>query len=127
MDILLTDEKSGIYAIAQERLEQLDKHGRTIGYDFTANSLNQLSIAAARLVDQTVNDEFRAMNYRPRGWDQILWAKMAHKSYKERLIIAGVLLAAEYDRCRAATATPVELPTELDPDLTSTQNNEDQI
>lgn len=34
----------------------------------------------------------------PTGWDKSIWAKMCSKSYKERLIMAGALIAAELDR-----------------------------
>jgi len=34
----------------------------------------------------------------PNGWDVDIYKKMRNKSYKERLIIAGALIAAELDR-----------------------------
>lgn len=113
----------GVQLIAQEREEQIRKHGRTIGYDYANNTSKQLAVAATKLVDESVTEEFRVMNFKPGGWDQAIWEKMARKSYKERLIIAGALLAAEFDRVMADAMPPVELPTELDPDAPETEEN----
>ena len=35
------------------------------------------------------------------NWDEDLWQKMCNKSYKDRLIIAGALIAAEIDRLQS--------------------------
>ena len=37
----------------------------------------------------------------PSDWDDTISLKMCSKSYKERLIIAGALIAAELDRLTA--------------------------
>ncbi len=84
---------SGIELIAIERQEQIDKHG----YDCTSDSYNdekQLSIAAILLLMENKMSHYG----KPKNWDDLLWNKMVTKSYKERLVIAGALIAAELDR-----------------------------
>lgn len=83
-------KKSGIELIAQERKEQIEKHGRTIELDIAINMGYQLPVAAARLIKQ--------VNICPARWDPKIWGKMIEKPYRERLIVAGALLAAEIDR-----------------------------
>jgi hypothetical protein len=103
-------KKTGIELIAIERQEQVEKHGRTIESDTALNQHGQLSFAAVSLVSEydaegntntkkAYEDHFKT--WRPMGWDKIIWAKMIGKSYKERLIIAGALIAAEIDRLQA--------------------------
>ena len=74
---------------------RLKKHKRTIDYDVKFNSENQLSQAAERLC---IPDLDVVNWFVPKYWNEELWDKMASKPYKERLIIAGVLIAAEIDR-----------------------------
>ncbi len=88
-------EKTGIELIAQEREEQIEKHGRSINKDVIENSLYQLSEAAKKLISGVdVPREWIA----PIRWSGPIWRKMIKKSYKDRLIIAGALIAAEIDR-----------------------------
>jgi len=88
---------NGIELIAKEREEQLKKHGISVKNDAHFNSLMQyngmtpLPIAVVGLLD----DSF---NHVPSHWDKRILKKMRNKPYKERLIIAGALLAAEIDR-----------------------------
>lgn len=82
----------GITLIAKERLEQLEKHNRTIQYDFVTNKEGQLLVGAVSLFIPDAEKE------PPTGWDLELWQKMYAKSYKERLVIAGALITAELDR-----------------------------
>lgn len=84
--------KTGIELIAQERKEQIEKHGRTVESDLTENNDNQLRVAAMRLIGDR-NDY-----HPPFGWSYEIWNKMLSKPVKERLIIAGALIAAEIDR-----------------------------
>ncbi len=82
--------KTGIELIAAERQEQIEKHNRTIEYDVEMNNCQQLKNGAIAL--------FSSPSLIPGGWDETLWEKMNGKAYKERLITAGALLAAEIDR-----------------------------
>jgi len=84
--------KSGVELIAIERQEQIEKHDRTIESDVLENLDYQLA-DAARLIMWP-----RIVYEKPRGWNQRIWQKMVEKAYKERLIIAGALIAAEIDR-----------------------------
>lgn len=91
------ESEDGISLIAKERTEQLTKHGRSVYLDFLQNSDGQLSDAASKLC---VDDKggYWSTELLPTGWDQVIWDKMTNKSYKERIIIAGALIAAEIDR-----------------------------
>lgn len=86
--------KTGIELIAQERQEQIEKHGRSIQEDVECNTNNQLPFAAMQLIEGGLTTRLQT----PSEWDDDSWQKMADKSYKERLIIAGALIAAEIDR-----------------------------
>jgi len=86
--------KTGIELIAQERKEQIEKHGRTIFSDTDVNRSEQLRLGAIRLIVDSYDRE--CLN--PNDWNIKAWQKMAAKDYKERLIIAGALIAAEIDR-----------------------------
>ncbi len=91
--------KTGIELIAQERKEQIEKHGRTIEKDVIENIHYQLSEAAGLLtaleMDDFIGDEESTC---PIGWSEVIWSRMYNKPYKERLIIAGAFIAAELDR-----------------------------
>lgn len=91
----------GVELIMKERSEQIYKHGRKIEFDVNDNTQYQLAIAAGRLLF-TPNDEgddLMTMDiFIPEGWNKEIWSKMQGKSYKERLVIAGALIAAEIDR-----------------------------
>lgn len=85
--------KTGIELIAEERREQIEKHGRTPRHDKGHNAQEQLPTAAIRLL-QINRHEIPA----PFMWSESIWERMMNKPYKERLIIAGALIAAEIDR-----------------------------
>ena len=87
---------TGIELITQERQEQIEKHGRTIEKDILQNGSYQLSIAASKVLAFPAGDP--SYQLPPLGWDVDIYRKMINKSYKERLIIAGALIAAELDR-----------------------------
>jgi len=89
-------EKTGVELIADERKEQIEKHGRTIKKDVKLNGQEQLRRATIYLL-QTDRHSVHA----PFGWSDSIWEKMMNKPYKERLIIAGALIAAEIDRLQA--------------------------
>lgn len=104
--------KSGIELIAQERQEQIEKHGRTVEYDIHHNTgiyskngesynIPQLGNAATQLIypdTDVYRQHFHQDIFMPHGWNKEIWLKMMNKPYKERLIIAGALIAAEIDR-----------------------------
>lgn len=90
--------KTGIELIKIEREEQILKHGRTTETDIQDNSSCQLAFAAERLCVP----ELDVPNYiAPMNWNEHIWDKMISKPYKQRLIIAGALIAAEIDRLTA--------------------------
>lgn len=104
--------KTGIELIAEERQEQIEKHGRTVELDAKYNHgqyvkddeqfNNPQLIAAASMLIHQDDDPFRDHYIRdifiPHGWNKDIWLKMMDKPYKERIIIAGALIAAEIDR-----------------------------
>lgn len=89
--------KTGIELIEIERQEQLTKHSRSIQQDVSLNNDGQLSDAARKLCIDDIGG-YWSTDLLPTGWDQDIWDKMTNKGYKERLIIAGALIAAEIDR-----------------------------
>ena len=95
--------KTGIELIAAERQEQIEKHGITLDIDIRTNTLNQLATGAGVLCVTDLDSrppEVIRQNC-PIGWHMPHWLKMANKPKKERLIIAGALIAAEIDRLQA--------------------------
>ena len=93
--------KTGIELISQERDEQILKHGRTTATDKLFNQEYQLCSGASCLLfspADEVNDFAKEFLFIPKDWDETIWNKMINKPYKERLIIAGALIAAEIDR-----------------------------
>ena len=86
--------KTGIELITQERKDQIEKHKFDVSYDVRNNSLNKLTTGAIRLLEGSITHR----DYPPEGWSNSMWTHMIDKSYKDRLIIAGALIAAEIDR-----------------------------
>ena len=82
---------TGVDLIAQERLEQKIKHGHSINDDVTKNKDSQLADAAQALIEGDPS-------WFPKDWDSDTCTNMIEKSYKERLIYAGAMIAAEHDR-----------------------------
>lgn len=94
---------TGLELITQERHEQITKHGRTIEQDKAQNNECQLTDAATALVIAVPEGMENAYlqchgNFPPVGWNREIWNNMLKKPYKERLVIAGALIAAELDR-----------------------------
>lgn len=87
--------KTGIELIAQERQEQIEKHGHTTDLDIKINCHGELHTAARALLS---GDDRKRVTKMPISWDDESCFRMARKDYKERLIIAGALIAAEIDR-----------------------------
>lgn len=88
-------KKTGIELITQERFEQIEIHGYTLGDDAKFNSDGQLIYAASVL---TINNADLQFLNPPKNWDVDYWFRLIRKSHKERLVIAGALIAAEIDR-----------------------------
>ena len=76
--------------------------------DIKNNPDCQLSFAAALLSCPTPEQYSNKENdYAcPEGWDKYRWRYMIQKPYKERLIIAGALIAAEIDRIQRLNKQP---------------------
>lgn len=89
--------KSGIELIAAERQEQIGKHNYSKNYDVHRNDNRQLSQAALMLLSVDFEEGIDSSSY-PDGWEHPACAYMISKPYKDRLVIAGALLAAELDR-----------------------------
>lgn len=81
----------GLRYMVDERLEQLFK-GRTVEHDNKENAAGELLDVAAALVKNDPDLFGRS------GWSWDWWEKTTAKSEKERLAIAGALIAAEIDR-----------------------------
>lgn len=90
---------TGIKLIAKERTEQIHKHGRTIERDLLENQHTQLLFASRVMLKNSPQSFFE--NEVPIGWSPEIWDHMLSKSLKERMIIAGALIAAELDRMNA--------------------------
>lgn len=89
---------TGIELIEKERNEQIIEHKWSLDYDELYNSIGQLVQAANALIVDTVSDPRQRLLLMPSYWDSQACLKMCMKSRKERLIIAGALIAAELDR-----------------------------
>jgi hypothetical protein len=87
------ETKTGIQKMSAERRKHWKKHGRTVTDDRKLNKKRQLLYAAYALISDRA-----FITEPPDGWDLVWWTKMRTKPLKEWLIIAGSLLAAEYDR-----------------------------
>lgn len=93
--------RKSIEAIAAERDHQLTKY--SIEQDVAINSgiEKPLTRAAAFLSLERLT----FVHYmRPIGWAESVWLKMCAKPYKERLVIAAALIAAEIERLEAEEA-----------------------
>lgn len=95
-----SNAESGIELIANERWEQINKHGRTVFDDVVHNDDCELSRVARylALVDSHEVSDGGLAIIMPDKWNFDIFKSMMKKSYRERLIIAGALLAAELDR-----------------------------
>lgn len=94
-------KKTGVFLIANERNSQIMKHGRTIARDVEENSNGELALGAEMLLAAEHEEGIDPASY-PDGWDHEICRKMLSKPYKDRLIIAGALIAAEIDRLNAS-------------------------
>jgi hypothetical protein len=83
--------KTGIELIAEERQEQIEKHGRTIEHDVKHNNCGELIQA----IEALVNDNYSGF---PQGWDETICKKIFSKAGVEKLAMIGAFCAAEIDR-----------------------------
>lgn len=95
--------KTGIELIAQERKSQIEKHGLTAEVDAAKNANRQLIEAISLMLPEGDEQDNKIylkarLDGIPTGWSPRVWEKMAKKSYLERLVMAGAMLAAEIDR-----------------------------
>lgn len=80
----------GVSLILKERLEQIEKHGFDSKHDGNESAFNLSNAAVFALIQDD--------KYFPQEWDEKYKIKFLNKNYKQRLIIAGALLAAELDK-----------------------------
>lgn len=80
----------GAQEIQNERAEQLTKHFISVKDDVENNDGHQLLTGAMGILISN--------HLPPAGWSRSRWQKMIDKPYRDRLIIAGALIAAEIDR-----------------------------
>lgn len=86
--------KSGIELIAEERQEQIKKHGWTAEHDHLHED-GELKFAAMYAIKPhpTVQTGIKCYS----GWDEFT-ERVDNKTEVQRLIVAGALIAAEIDR-----------------------------
>lgn len=105
-------ELTGLQEIEKERKDQIEKYGYTgehhikhpMDYD-----IGQLLIASRKLTNYKENGliQQNTEDSPPFMWDKDWWKKLCKKSYKERLAIAGAMIAAELDRLKALDSNGV--------------------
>lgn len=83
---------AGIIQIQKEREEQVRKHGNSLDSDVANNGDGQLAEGARMLLMEEPPEK------PPKHWSETRWNHMRSKPYKNRLVIAGALVAAELDR-----------------------------
>jgi len=87
--------KTGIELISEEREKQILKHGFTGQH----HALHPELYAENQLIEASVKIGAPVpYNQAPKGWDVKWFANLCERPYKERLVIAGALIAAELDR-----------------------------
>lgn len=99
---------TGIELIAKEREEQLTKHNRSIRSDHYINGNYELCSAASMLLYNPTQESPMELLRETvlKNWNQSILIRMDAKSYKDRLVIAGALIAAEIDRLNFDTTQP---------------------
>lgn len=94
----IVEQKSGIELIAQERKEQIEKHGFDTEHD-NKNSNRELVKAAIYLLTKRAN-------YFPETWDEKYLDAFKQKEGIEAMKVAGALIAAEIDRLQTIIDNP---------------------
>lgn len=95
--------KTGIELIADERKEQIERFGFTGEHHVNHPEWyeEEQLLSASHMLSQYEKDNDITYLYRdivPLNWSKDWWQKMCDKPKRERIIIAGALLAAELDR-----------------------------
>lgn len=93
---------TGLQLIAQERKEQIYKHGFTKASDrrYTKGELVQAAIFCLALVGQDQRFVTKKSERWPEGWSPAVEDKIRMKSDLDKLITAGALYQAECDRLK---------------------------
>jgi len=86
------EDMTGVEKIQHERVEQKIKHNHSIKSDWEQYPDFELCRLAEAVLQGGIDDYF------PSNMDSSKWEKVMKKSYEERLVIAGALIAAEIDR-----------------------------
>ncbi|WP_119792060.1 hypothetical protein [Flavobacterium anhuiense] len=93
--------KTGIELITEERQKQIYKHGFTAEHHALNSEKwydkDQLVKASIYLLEPETSPE-DLQNKIPFNWDKDWFINLNSREFKERLIIAGALIAAELDR-----------------------------
>lgn len=102
--------KSGAELIAEERLEQIEKHGYTVESDqkYTDKQLLALAffcIFAADKEGEFTSVALKADMIKEWGFEAEFFDKISSKTAIEKLAIAGAFIAAEIDRINASEKT----------------------
>lgn len=87
--------KTGVELISEERQKQIDKHGFTAEHHVNHPEwyeADQLSRAAVSILMPS------KISLAPENWDMEWFRNLQGRERKERLVIAGALIAAELDR-----------------------------
>lgn len=92
--------ETGAEQIVKEYGEMRNKHGYTLQQDVQYNKGGQLRQAAVALICDHGSGDISQL---PAGWDDPTCRHMIEKSYRDRLVIAGALIAAEIDRVQTET------------------------
>lgn len=86
----VTGAGSGVYLIARERKEQIQKHFYDLAHDRRHNGNGELLQAAEAIVKGQ-------LSLFPSNWRSAYAQKVLQKSAKERYVIAATLIAAHVD------------------------------
>lgn len=93
--------KTGVDLITDERKKQIKKHGFTAEHHALNSekwySRFQLQTAAKYLLDEDIPESELRIKV-PINWDVDWFERLNKRERKERLVIAGALIAAELDR-----------------------------
>lgn len=104
----MENKSVGVELITKERQKQIDKHGFTAEhhvrnpqfYDISHSDANikQLQYAALTLIGIDIKGTKAELTDTPINWDKDWFQNLLGRPQKERLVIAGALIAAELDR-----------------------------